>query len=695
MKKKVYLLLLAVTLSLTSILAQYEASWESLDNRAIPEWWSDAKFGIFIHWGLYSVPAYAPVNEVEGIYEKYAEHYYNRLLNGNELFTNFHKKNYGDNFKYPDFAHMFKAEYFNPGEWAELFKEAGAKYVVLTSKHHDGFCLWPSTQTPHFNSAVMGPHIDIIDTLSVAIRNEGLRFGLYYSLLEWAHPLYSPTTMNKWVDTHMIPQMKELVNNYKPEIIFSDGEWNYDSKTLKSEQFLAWLFNESPVKNSVVVNDRWGKETRSLHGDYYTTEYDLVHNNEGIGDKSNHPWEESRGIGTSYGYNRFETSDHYLTSKQLIHILIDKVSNGGNFLLNVGPDATGMIPVVMQERLLDIGKWLKVNGEAIYGSRTWKLGKKTENEKLSFTQNNGALYVILKDWEKEPIVISNINNAVNVQLLGYDGLIETSFKEGQLIITPPQLSIDEHPSQHAWVFKIDKFVEPQIIAHRGYWKTEGSAQNSIAALVKADEIGLYGSEVDIWLSSDGIPVVNHDADVTLNGEKLVVQETPFATLRKVKLANGEPLPTVEEYLDAFKKCDNIKLIMEFKTHKTKEREDELALKVIEMVKERDLQDKVEYISFGINFVEQSKRLHPEAPVYYLNGDLSPQIISEMELTGFDYHFNVLYKNKNWVSEAHDLGLKVNVWTVNKEEDIQNVINQNVDYITTDEPLLVKEILSKQ
>ncbi|NLD24017.1 MAG: glycerophosphodiester phosphodiesterase, partial [Bacteroidales bacterium] len=130
-------------------------------------------------------------------------------------------------------------------------------------------------------------------------------------------------------------------------------------------------------------------------------------------------------------------------------------------------------------------------------------------------------------------------------------------------------------------------------------------------------------------------------------------------------------------------------------HKTKEREDELARKVIEMVKERDLQDKVEYISFGINFVEQAKRLHPEAPVYYLNGDLSPQIISEMGLTGFDYHFNVLYKNKNWVSEAHDLGLKVNVWTVNKEEDIQKIINQKVDFITTDEPLLVKEILSKQ
>ena len=235
----------------------------------------------------------------------------------------------------------------------------------------------------------------------------------------------------------------------------------------------------------------------------------------------------------------------------------------------------------------------------------------------------------------------------------------------------------------------------EIIAHRGYWKTEGSAQNSIAALVKANDINVYGSEVDIWLSSDGVPVVNHDADVTLNGEKLLVQETPLATLRKVKLSNGETLPTVEEYLNAFKNCNNIKLIIEFKTHKTKEREDELARKVVDMVKEKGLQNRVEYISFGINFVQQAKRLHPEAPIYYLNGDLTPQIIKKMGLAGIDYNLNVINKNPNWVAESHDLGLKVNVWTVNKAEDIQSLIDLKVDFITTDEPLLARDILNKQ
>lgn len=453
--KNLFLLLFVCLFA--SAQAQFNADWESIDQREIPTWWSDAKFGIFIHWGLYSVPAYAPANEAKGIYEKYSEHYYNRLLTGNKYFTDYHQKHYGDNFSYADFAPMFKAEHFNPAEWADLFKEAGAKYVVLTSKHHDGFCLWPSSQTPQWNSVVMGPHLDIIDTLSTSVRDAGMRFGLYYSLLEWAHPLYSESTMEQWVDSHMTPQLKELVNMYHPDIIFSDGEWDYDSKTFKSEEFLAWLYNESPVKNTVVVNDRWGKETRSKHGDYYTTEYDLVHNNAGIGDKASHPWEESRGIGTSYGYNKFETSAHYLSAKQLIDILIDKVSSGGNFLLNVGPDGSGMIPVVMQERLMEMGKWLKINGEAIYSSRTWQNSQSEATSHLAFTQHDGSLYVILKKWQQTPIVIPGLEKAGKVELLGTNKSIRSSYRNGQLTITPPVLTIDEYPSQHAWVYKISDF----------------------------------------------------------------------------------------------------------------------------------------------------------------------------------------------------------------------------------------------
>lgn len=438
------------------LFAQYAPSWESLDKRPVPEWWQEAKFGIFIHWGIYSVPAYAPVNEVKGVYEKYAEHYMNRLLQKDSLFIRHHKKYYGADLTYQDLAAGFNGEYFDADAWADLIQRSGARYAVLTSKHHDGFCLWPSKESPRWNSVVLGPHRDIIGELSDAVRKKGLHMGLYYSLLEWDHPLYTPATISEWVDRHMIPQMKELVTRYQPEIIFADGEWDYSSKELKSEQFLSWLYNESPVKNTVVVNDRWGKETRSKHGGYFTTEYDLVHNQVGIGEKAVHPWEESRGIGTSYGYNRFENLDHYATSKQLIDLLITKVSNGGNLLLNIGPEANGLIPVIMQERLLDIGRWLRVNGEAIHGTTPWRDRPKNDSDRgIFYTRKGNDLYVICTQWPGKAVVVKGITGAGKLTLLGSGVPVKYSQKGDQLTIDPPALTPGNIPCDYAWVFKVE------------------------------------------------------------------------------------------------------------------------------------------------------------------------------------------------------------------------------------------------
>lgn len=457
MKKFFYLLILGFFLMTKPLIAQnYQANWQSIDQRKTPSWWSDAKFGIFIHWGPYSVPAYAPVDEVEGVYEKYAEHYENRLLTKNKLFTDFHRRMYGNNFTYQDFAPLFRAENFDPTKWASLFKQAGAKYVVLTSKHHDGFCLWPSKYSPKWNSHDIGAQRDLAGELSTAVKDAGLEMGFYYSLLEWNHPWYTKETINKWVDEHMIPQMQELVKAYKPSIIFSDGEWDYPSDTLKSTAFLSWLYNESPVKEKVVVNDRWGKETRSKHGDYYTTEYDLVHDEEGIGEHASHPWEESRGIGTSYGYNRFETTAHYFSSKQLIDLLIDKVSNGGNLLLNIGPKADGMIPVIMQERLLAIGNWLAVNGDAIYGTQAWEDKPTTmEEDQVYYTKKGNDLYVISTAWTNQVITVRNIKKKAKVHLLGSSLDVKTEQLDDKLIITPPQIHPGNMPCEHAWVYQIE------------------------------------------------------------------------------------------------------------------------------------------------------------------------------------------------------------------------------------------------
>lgn len=235
-------------------------------------------------------------------------------------------------------------------------------------------------------------------------------------------------------------------------------------------------------------------------------------------------------------------------------------------------------------------------------------------------------------------------------------------------------------------------AQTQIIAHRGYWKTVGSAQNSITALQKADSIGVYGSEIDVWMSADGVPMINHDDSIFYNGKKISVQDTDSKILKSIQLPNGESMPTLEEYLDTFKKTKDIKLIIELKKHRTKAQEDKLTEKTLKMVKSRKLQNRVEYISFGLNFTTKIIHMDPKAIVYYLNGDLSPQVMKEIGASGIDYHHSVINKNPDWVRQCHDLGLKVNVWTVNKPEDIRSMLDLKVDFITTDVPLQVREMM---
>jgi alpha-L-fucosidase len=457
-KTIIFIFFLTAILPIKKLSAQpYQNSWESIDSRPIPQWFTDAKFGIFIHWGLYSVPAWAP-RESDGanMYDRETSWYWSRLTDptnaAHHLFVDFHNKNYGEKFIYQNFANKFTCEMFSPAEWAKLFRESGAKYVILTSKHHEGFALWPSEYSWIWNSVDMGPHRDLAGDLSEAVKKEGLYMGFYYSLLEWFHPLYK-NNIDKYVNEHVMPQMKELVNLYKPDILWPDGEWDYPSDKWRSAEFLAWLYNESPVKNTVVVNDRWGKETRSKHGGYYTTEYGLVH--DATMDKNVHPWEECRGMGHSFGYNRNENIEEYSSSEQLVHILIEKVSGGGNLLLNIGPTADGRIPVIMQQRLIDIGKWLKVNGEAIYGTAAWDVASKQPDIHAYFTIKGKDVYVICTKYPDSPITIRNVGKKpVAVSLLGSRVKVHYSVNSKSVTITPPSLSPANNPCDYAWIFKL-------------------------------------------------------------------------------------------------------------------------------------------------------------------------------------------------------------------------------------------------
>lgn len=463
------LIILILLITSTAYTQKYNASWESLDSRPIPGWFEDAKFGIFIHWGVYSVPAWRKVESAR--YASYAEWYYARVMDNKENGGyNFHRNNYGEDFEYRDFAPLFKAELFNPDQWAVLFKNSGARYVVLTSKHHDGYCLWP-TENKHkvnWNSGDIGPKRDLLGEISASIRDQGLRMGFYYSIPDWES---IPRKIDKseyyirkeFIDKYglnpeqyrtevMTPQLYELVEAYQPSIIFSDaGEWLYDDEFWKTKEFLAWLYNESPCREEVVVNDRWCKGMVGNHGDYYSSEYKDA--DDGSFSK---PWEESRGIGGSYGYNRAENAGDYSTSKDLIIELIDIVSRGGNLLLNVGPTADGRIPVVMQERLLDIGHWLDVNGEAIYETRKWADDPNEKGQGMYFTSRETSLFCIFTEWkDKLEIFLSDEEKIKEIRLLGYHGSIKWIVEGNRkLIVEIPKLTINEIPCQHAWTLEI-------------------------------------------------------------------------------------------------------------------------------------------------------------------------------------------------------------------------------------------------
>lgn len=347
----------------------YQPAWSSLNKRKMPEWFHQDKFGIFIHWGVYSVPAYAPVIPNSGY--SYAEWYWYRLHEKQKDFISFHDKFYGPDFLYPQFEQNFKAELFDPAQWADVFKKSGARYVVLTSKHHEGYCLWNSAEADRtwgrpWNAVTGTPKRDLLGDLTNAVRAAGLKMGYYYSLYEWFNPLWL-SDKKRYVTEHMTPQFKDLVTRYKPSLIFSDGEWDISDTAWQSETLLAWLFNESPVANEVVVNDRWGSNTRGKNtgATYTTSEY-------GSGMDASVIWEESQGIGHSYGYNRNESLEDYKESNDLILMLMDIVARGGNLLLDIGPTADGRIPVIMQQRLTDMGDWLRRNGEAVYGTTAWK-----------------------------------------------------------------------------------------------------------------------------------------------------------------------------------------------------------------------------------------------------------------------------------------------------------------------------------
>lgn len=236
----------------------------------------------------------------------------------------------------------------------------------------------------------------------------------------------------------------------------------------------------------------------------------------------------------------------------------------------------------------------------------------------------------------------------------------------------------------------EKPAEPQVVAHRGYWKTEGSAQNSIASILNAGRIGAYGSEFDVNLTCDGALVVNHD--FTYHGLK--IYENTLADLRcdTLRLSNGEIIPTLDEYLEASKQYPEMKLVFELKSEGDPQYEAVALPACVEAITRLGVADRVEFISFSLSACKEFARLMPKNVVEYLGGEIAPAELHKMGITGIDYEYPVFYEHPEWIEEAHKLGMVVNTWTVNQEEDMRKLLELGVDQITTNEPELAQRVI---
>jgi alpha-L-fucosidase len=451
---------------------KWTADNDDVEQHTAPGWYEAAKFGIFIHWGVFSVPAWAPV-------PRYAEWYDFWIHDDKPGMAAYehHLKTYGPDFVYDDFIPMFTADKFNASEWVELFSDAGAKYFVFTTKHHDGYALFDTKETSNRNSLLLGPKRDFLRELMDAAEKEQphLRRGTYFSMPEWFNPLYKKhgrvsfpggpaynpykpgevepyhgfVNVSDYIDDLQLPQMRILADDYKTELVWCDIGLDNASAEFVSE----WYAQAARVGREVSISNRCG-----IGGDFDTPElekYDSVELNK---------WETCTSMDPfSFGYSADTKPDEYRNATNVVHTLVDITAKGGNFLLNVGPRADGVIIDAIAKPLREAGKWLKVNGRAIYETVPFPLIPEIVNGDhvhVQLTRTPKSLFLIsLKDLSgrifalESPLPVLPCDEIVFVT---EDGDIDVSwtYEEGVLRINISGVDEADYTGRIAYVFEI-------------------------------------------------------------------------------------------------------------------------------------------------------------------------------------------------------------------------------------------------
>ncbi|MGM1016071.1 MAG: alpha-L-fucosidase [Actinomycetota bacterium] len=369
-------------------------------SQRVPDWYRDAKLGFFVHWGLYSVPAWAIAHGPDGVlaedayaWHQYAEWYGNTVRIAGSPTWKRHQEIYGPGTSYEDLAEQWDASAFDADAFVGELVRAGAKYIVPTTKHHEGFCLW-GTATTGFNAVARGPKRDLISEFHDATRRAGAKFGVYYSgALDWHAsdfpPIESDTDLFRFrrndeaFARYAARQLDELVERFSPELLWNDIEWPDGGKGTDDYAVAALLDRYFAAIPDGVVNDRWGVP---YHG-FLTREYT------DIPDIIEEPWESTRGLGFSFGYNRAEDARHSLSGAELIRLLVDVVAKNGNLLLNVGPSADGTIPELQRVAMRELGSWMERNGESIYGTRPWVRALESSGAPRRYTRGGDSVFV--------------------------------------------------------------------------------------------------------------------------------------------------------------------------------------------------------------------------------------------------------------------------------------------------------------